>query len=77
MKILYDCGILFWYCRIQKTNENISIFQPYVNLIVIDSVEQGEARVIDTTTFAFHNGKLDHTWPCTLNNKPKPFFMCK
>jgi hypothetical protein len=57
MKILYDCGILFWYCRIQRTNENILIFQPYVSLIIIDSAEQGEAQVINTTTFAFHNGK--------------------
>jgi hypothetical protein len=31
MKILYDCGKLFWYCRIQGTNENISIFQTYVS----------------------------------------------
>ncbi len=31
MKYLYDCGKLFWYCRIQGMNENISIFQPYVS----------------------------------------------
>jgi hypothetical protein len=23
--------ILFWYCKIQKINENILTFQPYVN----------------------------------------------
>jgi len=37
---LYDCGILFWYCNIQRTNGNISIFQPYVSLIVIGNAKQ-------------------------------------
>ncbi len=39
MENLYDYGTLFWYCRIQGTNENILILWPYASLIVIDNVE--------------------------------------
>ncbi len=31
-KKLYDYEFLFWYCKTQRTNENILIFQPYVGL---------------------------------------------
>jgi hypothetical protein len=30
---IYDHEILIKYCKIQRTNENILTFQPYVNLI--------------------------------------------
>lgn len=46
MENLYDHWILFWYCRFIKTNENISIFQPYVRLIVTNNVEQWGAQVL-------------------------------
>lgn len=42
---LYDYGILFWYCNIHRTNGNISIFQPYVSLIVIGNAKQYRNQV--------------------------------
>jgi hypothetical protein len=42
---LYDLGILFWYCRIQGTNENVSVFWPSVDSIIICSAEHHRAQV--------------------------------
>jgi hypothetical protein len=40
----YDHGLLlFWFCKIQGTNEYILKFQSYINLIVIETVEQHKA----------------------------------
>jgi hypothetical protein len=36
---LYEHGILFWYCKIQGTNENRLIFWTYVRLVIADNVE--------------------------------------
>ncbi len=30
----YNRGILFWYCKIERRNENISIFWLYVNSLL-------------------------------------------
>jgi hypothetical protein len=39
----YDHGIIFWFCKIQGTNEYVLKFQSYINLIVIETVEQHKA----------------------------------
>jgi len=36
MKNLYDHGILFWYYKIQGANENILMFESYVNYYIIN-----------------------------------------
>ncbi len=57
MENLYDHWILFWYCRFIKTNENISIFQRYVRLIVANNVEEWGAQVL-----LIINWKISKCW---------------
>jgi hypothetical protein len=54
---LYDHWILFWYCKFIFKNENMSIFQPYVKLIITNNVEQWGAQVLLSI-----NWKISKCW---------------